>query len=129
MAIEKKTFRMGPYQDYFAEGTQVGNIIYLSGQIAVDEEGNTPEDIVEQTKLAYANMQYVLSQFGADMSNVVDETMFVTSMEEFFADVEAVYTAREEAYGSKPEACQTLLQVSGLALPALKVEIKCTAHL
>lgn len=42
MTIDKKTFRSGPYQDHFAEGTQVGNIPYLSGQIAVDQEGRTP---------------------------------------------------------------------------------------
>ena len=74
-------------------------------------------------------MQYVLEQFGADMSNIVDETIFVTDMEEFFAAVEAVYSARVEAYGGSPEACQTLIQVGALALPELKIEIKCTAHL
>ncbi len=129
MTIDKKTFRRGPYKDHFAEGTQVGDVLYLSGQIAVDQEGNTPEGIVEQTKRAYSNMRYVLEQFGADMSNIVDETIFVTDMEEFFAAVEAVYSAREEAYGGSPEACQTLVQVSALALPELKIEIKVTAHL
>ena len=129
MTIDKKTFRTGPYKDYFAEGTQVGDVLYLSGQIGIDQQGNTPADIVEQTKLAYSNMQYVLTQFGADMSNVVDETIFVTSMEEFFANVEDVYSARGEAYGGPPEVCQTLVQVVALALPELKIEIKCTAHL
>ena len=76
-----------------------------------------------------SNMQDVLGQFGADMSNIVDETIYVTNMEEFYANVEAVYSAREEAYGGTPEACQTLVQVGALALPELKIEIKCTAHL
>ena len=40
--------------------------------------GNTPTSIAEQTKVAYTNMQDILSQFGADMSNLVDETFFVT---------------------------------------------------
>ena len=76
--------------------------MYLSGQIGVDQEGSTPADIARQTQVAYSNMQDVLGQFGADMSNIVDETLFVTSMEEFYANVEAVYSAREEAYGALP---------------------------
>ena len=129
MTIDKKTFRSGPYQEFFAQGTLVGNILYLSGQIGVDDDGNTPTSIAEQTDLAYKNMQDVLAQFGADMHNIVDETYFVTDMEELFANIDDVYGAREAAYGGSPEACQTLVQVAGLVSPELKIEIKCTAHL
>jgi enamine deaminase RidA (YjgF/YER057c/UK114 family) len=80
-------------------------------------------------KIAYTNLQDVLAQFGVDMSNIVDETYFVTNMEEFMGNVEDVYSSREAAYGGKPEVCQTLIQVSALAHPDLKIEIKCTAHL
>ena len=68
MKIEKKTYRTGPYQEFFAEGIQVGNILYLSGQVGIDQEGNTPANIADQTKVAYTNMQDILAQFGADMS-------------------------------------------------------------
>jgi len=129
MTIEKKTYRSGPYQDFFAEGTQIGNILYLSGQVGTDDEGNTPTSITDQTKVAYRNMQAILSQFGADMSNIVDETFFATDMNEFFDNIEDVYGAREAAYGGKPEVCQTVLQVVALVQPELKIEIKCIAHL
>ncbi len=129
MTIEKKTFRSGPYQEFFAEGTQAGNILYLSGQVGIDRKGNIPASIVEQTKAAYMNMQEVLAQFGADMSNIVDETFYVTDMNELFGNIEDVYGAREAAYGGTPEVCQTLVQVVGLVQPELKIEIKCTAHL
>jgi enamine deaminase RidA (YjgF/YER057c/UK114 family) len=69
----KKTYRSGPFQDFFAEGTQVGNTLYLSGQVGIDQDGNTPTGIADQTKVAYTNMQDILSQFGADISNIVDE--------------------------------------------------------
>ncbi len=129
MKIEKKTYRNGPYQEFFAEGTQVGNILYLSGQVGIDREGNTPANIADQTKVAYTNMQDILAQFGADMSNIVDETFFVTDMNELFGNIEDVYGAREAAYGSTPEVCQTLVQVVALVQPELKIEIKCIAHL
>ena len=129
MTIEKKTYRSGPFQNYFAQGTQVGNVLYLSGQIGIDQDGNIPNGIVEQTKIAYSNMREVLSQFGADMSNIVDETYFVTDMNELFGSIEEVYSAREVAYEGTPEVCQTLLQVVALAQPELKIEIKSIAHL
>ncbi len=129
MSIKKKTYRSGPYQEYFAQGTQVGNVLYLSGQIGIDQDGKTPTRIVDQTKVAYMNVKDVLSQFGADMGNIVDETFFVSDMDEFFGNIEDVYGAREVAYGGNPEVCQTLVQVVALAQPELKIEIKCIAHL
>ncbi len=67
MAIEKRTYRSGPYQDYFAQGKLVGKVLYMSGQIADNRDGNTPNSISGQTKGAYSNMQDVLTQFGVDM--------------------------------------------------------------
>ena len=129
MTIEKKTYRSGPYQDFFAQGTQVGNVLYLSGQVGIDRDGNTPASIADQTKVAYTNMQDTLAQFGADMSNIVDETFFVTDMHELFGNIEDVYGAREAAYGGNPEVSQTVVQVVALVQPELKIEIKCVAHL
>ena len=129
MTIEKKTYRSGPYQDFFAQGTQVGNVLYLSGQVGIDRDGNTPTSIADQTKVAYTNMQDTLAQFGADMSNIVDETFFVTDMHELFGNIEDVYGAREAAYGGNPEVSQTVVQVVALVEPELKIEIKCVAHL
>jgi len=129
MTIEKKTYRSGPYQDFFAQGTQVGNVLYLSGQVGIDRDGNTSANIADQTKAAYTNMQDTLSQFGADMSNIVDETFFVTDMDELFGNIEDVYGAREAAYGGNPEVSQTVVQVVALVQPELKIEIKCVAHL
>ena len=129
MSIEKQTFRTGPYKDIFAQGVKVGNILYLAGQVGVDHAGNPGADITEQTKLAYANISRVLSEFGATMANIVDETMFVTDMGEAMSNADSVFSARLEAYGEIPEVSQTLIGVSALVLPQLKLEIKCIAHL
>ena len=129
MSIEKQTYRSGPYKDIFAQCVKVGDILYLAGQVGIDEVGNPGNDITEQTALAYKNIQHVLSKFGASLSNIVDETMFVTNMEEVMANAESIFGARAEAYQGIPEVCQTLVQVSALVLPKLKLEIKCIAHL
>jgi len=129
MAITKQTYRSGPYKDLIANGVKVGNVLYLSGQVGVDSNGNVGENIVEQTQFAYAKIKHVLAEFGADMGNIVDETVFVTDIPEVMGSIESVYSERAKAYGGMPEVCQTLIQVSALVMPELKIEIKCIAHL
>jgi enamine deaminase RidA (YjgF/YER057c/UK114 family) len=129
LTIEKQTYRSGPYKDLFAQGVKVGNVLYLAGQVGVDEAGKPATDIVEQIKLAYANIGRVLAKFDATISNIVDETMFVTDIAEVMSNADSVFAVRNEAYAGTPEVCQTLVQVSGLVMPELKIEIKCIAHL
>lgn len=107
----------------------MGNTLYLSGQVGMDEAGNIPTSMAEQTVLAYANIRTVLAEFGAGFDNIVDETFLVTSVEETHDQLEAIFGARAEAYGGTPEVTQTLIGVAGLLLPELKLEIKCIAHL
>ncbi|GGW76353.1 Rid family hydrolase [Alteromonas halophila] len=129
MTIRKKTYRSGPFKDFIAQGTQVGNVLYMAGQVGITDSGNVPASLEEQTAVAYSNLKHVLSQFGADMGNIVDETFFVTDMNELMENVETVYSQRESAYGGKPEVSQTVVQVAALVQPELKIEIKCIAHL
>lgn len=129
MSVSKNVFRSGPYADFIAQGVQVGNTLYLSGQVGMDETGNIPTSMGEQTVLAYANIRAVLAEFGADFDNIVDETFLVTNLEETHEQFEAIYGARAEAYGGIPGVTQTLIGVAGLLLPDLKLEIKCIAHL
>ena len=129
MSIEKKLSRSGPYADLFSQGVQVGNTLYMAGQVGMDEAGATPEDLLSQMKLAYQNVAAVLAEFGGDMDNIVDETWFVTDVNDCMAQVEALFTERHMIYGKAPEVSQTVVQVGGLVDPALKIEIKCVAVL
>ena len=129
MAIEKKVFRNGPYADLFCQGVRVGDTLYMAGQVGTDENGAAPEDLVAQMKHAYAHVQSVLAEYGVTMDNVVDETWFVTDIDDTMAKVGDLFAARAEIYGKKPEVSQTLVQVAGLVDPSFKIEIKCVACL
>jgi enamine deaminase RidA (YjgF/YER057c/UK114 family) len=127
MSINKKLYRSGLYADLFSQGVQVGNALYMAGQVGIDESGAAPEGLLEQMSLAYGHVQEVLSQFGATMDNIVDETWFVTDVDDCMAQVEALFTERQRIYGKAPEVSQTLVQVAGLVDPSFKIEIKCIA--
>lgn len=129
MTIEKKLFRSGPYADFFSQGVQVGKTVYLSGQVGTDAAGAAPADIVEQMKLAYGHVQAVLAEYGATMDNVVEETWFVTDVNECMSKVGDLFGARQDIYGKTPEVCQTLVGVAALVDPSYHIEIKCVAVL
>ena len=127
--MEKKLLREGPYADFFSQGVQVGNVLTMAGQIAVDDNGNTPEDLKRQMIVCYENISKILDHFGGTLENVIDETWFVTDMDECMENVSEVFAEREKIYGCKPEVSQTLIGVNALVQPDLKIEIKCIAHI
>ena len=125
--MEKKLFRSGHYASLFSQGVQVGNTLYLAGQVGTDDTGAAPDNLLGQMKLAYQHVESVLAEFGATMDNVVDETWFVTDVNDCMAQVSELFAARELIYGKPPEVSQTLVQVAGLVDPSFKIEIKCVA--
>ena len=129
MNIDKKLFRDGPYSDFFSQGVQVGNILTLAGQLGDGEDGEIPESIKGQMENCYRHIQNVLNEFGASLDNVIDETWFVTDVEDCMDNVGEIFQARERIYGCKPEVSQTLIGTTALVAPSYKIEIKCIAHL
>ena len=127
--MNKKLYRDGPYEDFFSQGVLVGNILTLAGQIGVDEEGNSREDIKGQMVICYKNICNVLTHFGGALENVIDETWFVTNVDECMENITEIFSEREKIYGCKPEVSQTLVGVSALVQPNLKIEIKCIAYI
>ena len=127
MSIQKKLFRDGPYADLFSQGVQVGNTLYMAGQVGTDATGKAPDSLVEQMKNAYQHVESVLKEFDCTMDNVVEETWFVTDMHECMKQVQELFAARQAIYGKPPEVAQTLVQVVALVDPNFKIEIKCVA--
>ena len=109
MSIEKKLHRSGPYSDLFCQGVQVGGTLYLAGQVGTDDNGQAPDSLLEQMTLAYGHVKEVLSTFDATMDNLVDETWFVTDIDECIGAVETVRRAPSHLWEN--EVGQTLVRV------------------
>ena len=127
--MDKKLYRNGPYADFFSQGVQTGNILTLAGQLGDDLEGNVPDELQSQMENCYKNIEIVLKEFNASLDNIIDETWFVTDIEECMTDVGEIFESRKRIYGCKPEVSQTLIGVSALVDPKYKIEIKCIAYL
>ncbi|MEE9334262.1 MAG: RidA family protein [Granulosicoccaceae bacterium] len=62
----------------YKHGNRFGNLIHLGGQVALDANAQVlhPNDIVEQTKIALANIKTILADLGASMDDIVKVTTF-----------------------------------------------------
>ncbi|MGB6299612.1 MAG: RidA family protein [Rivularia sp. (in: cyanobacteria)] len=112
----------------YAQAVKVGDTIYLSGQVSLDEESNVVGigDMETQIRQAYSNIKKVLKQYNASIENVVDEVIFVTDMQAFSAEVTK---CRREMYSGNPVVASTVIEISRLGYPELMVEIKCIAKI
>ena len=95
--------------------------IFVSGQSSISADGAVLHggDFEAQARLTFENMKTVLQASGATLKDIVKLTVFVTdmSMLETYGAVQAEFFP-----GEKP--AQTLVQVSGLALPEMMIEIE-----
>ena len=107
-------------------GIQVGDTLYVSGQIAVDASGNVvgEGDCEAQTRQVMSNIQAVVKAVGGSMGNVVKITCFLTDV----ANFPAYSKVRAETFPSNPPASSTVI-VAGLVRPELLVEVEAVVHL
>jgi len=107
-------------------GIQVGDTLYVSGQIAVDDAGNIvgEGDCEAQSRQVMANVKAVVKAVGGSMDNVVKITCFLTDV----ANYPAYSKVRAETFPSSPPASSTVI-VAGLVRPELLVEVEAVVHL
>ena len=127
LSKEAKSLGMPWEEQYgYSQAVKAGDTIYLSGQVSHDDEGNIlgVGDMEVQMRQAYANIQKVLTQYGATMDNLVEEHLFVTDMEAAFA---AAVNIRREVFSGFPTIASTIVQIQRLAFPEFMIEISCIA--
>ncbi len=109
----------------FSEAVQVGNMLYLSGQIGMDygTQKLAPGGIGPETRQTMQNIKGTLERFGGSMDRIVKCTIFLADMDEWTA-----MNAEYVKFFEKPYPARSAFGTSGLALGA-RVEIECFAAL
>ena len=107
-----------------SQARQVGNTVYVSGQIAYDANGNLvgEGDMRAQTRQVFENIRTVLESAGSSLKDIVKINTYITDGSRFM-DMIAV---RSEIFGDDPPA-STAVVVAGLAFPALLIEVEAIA--
>lgn len=106
----------------YSQGALVGDAarrLVISGQVGARPDGTLEEGFEAQSRRAWANLLAVLAHEGMGVEHLVKVTIFVTEP----GRTAAYRTIRDEVLqGHAPAA--TYLQVSGLAVPDMLVEIE-----
>ncbi|WP_274475579.1 RidA family protein [Mangrovimonas aestuarii] len=86
---------IGPYN----QAVLVGNMLYTSGQIAINPtSGNlVQDDIQTETKQVMENLKAVLTEAGMTFENVIKSTIFISDMNNFSKINEVYATYFNEA--------------------------------
>jgi reactive intermediate/imine deaminase len=98
--------------------------IHVSGQIAIDLEGNLvgPADLRAQTRQVFENLRAILEAHGATFADVVKIGTYLTTLD----DVAGMREVRSEYLTSEPPA-STAVQVAALVVPDALIEIDLVA--
>ena len=96
--------------------------LHISGQVAVDKDGKTPERFEDQVQLVFDNLRAVLAQAGMSPKDLVKVNVYLLRPE----DIPALRAARDAFQGDARPA-STLVIVSRLVRPEWLVEIEAIA--
>jgi enamine deaminase RidA (YjgF/YER057c/UK114 family) len=101
-----------------------GRVLLCSGQTAMGPDGSTAKtsDMAEQITIAFDNLSTVLAAADMTLANIARLTVYTTDVDELLSS----YGSAVGPLGDTLPA-MTLLGVSRLAYPELKVEIEATA--
>lgn len=131
-----------PFAKY-SHGVIVGaghKMLYLSGQLGIDADGNVPESAAEQADLCFGAIKLLLADAGMSTTDVVKINAYVTDREhcgaymqardDFIAAADA--DSEDEMSVESGLPASTLLVVSGFSKPgkiALNIQLSQTTQL
>ena len=114
-----------PYR--FSQAIRVRNfqeILFIAGQVGMDEQGRIAEGVEAQIRQAFENIQRIVISAGGTVENIVKLNGYVRDVSALGPYTEIL---GEVFQGSFPAA--TVVEVKSLALEPLLVEIEAIAVL
>lgn len=107
-----------------AQGYRVGDLLFISGQTAIDDNGQLIGigDLDVQAQKAFENLEKVLKAGGSSLKNVVKATILLRDMSNFNKIVKL-----RKKYFTKPYPADTICEVSSLFSSEALIEIEAIA--
>ncbi|NBC28027.1 MAG: RidA family protein, partial [Bacteroidetes bacterium] len=98
----------------------------VSGAVSMNDEGEPTAagDLLQQMKNCYTDLDKVLKHYGYTFDDVVVENVFTTDMPAFLE-----HAGYRSSIYTKQFPTGTWLEVKGLALPELLIEIELEVHI
>ena len=117
---------LAPPISHYCDAVRFGDLLFISGVPPTDAKGHVVggEDVAEQTRQVFRNMKLVLDAAGASFADILKVTVYLLDVD----DRAKINPVRKEYFGAARPA-STLIGVSELAIPGMKVEIEAVVGL
>jgi enamine deaminase RidA (YjgF/YER057c/UK114 family) len=115
-----------PERYTYSPALRVGNLLFLAGTTATDENGQivAPGDIVGQTRYIYEKFAELLAAAGAGLEHIVETTEYITTTENYRGTADV-----RRAIFRPPYPTATGVIVAGLLRKGALIEISAVAVL
>ena len=107
---------------HYCHVVRANDRIWISGMVGIRNDGSVPEGVEEQFQIAMDCLDSALHAAGGKPEHIVKVQVFLTDVN----DRTKINPIRESYFGTHRPA-STLVEVSGLISPELKVEIEAEA--
>jgi len=124
-AMRKEAVRTGPapLNLPFSPGIKYGDLIFVSGQGPIDQNGKViPGDVRSQTKTTLENFRGVLRAAGSNLDHVLQTTVYLSNLDDF-SSMNETYSA----FFPDPKPARTTVRAD--LLFGMKVEIQGIAYI
>jgi len=116
---------LAPPISHYCDAVRFGDLLFISGVPPTDAAGRVvSEDVAAQARQVFLNMKLVLDAAGAGFADILKVTVYLLDVN----DRRRINPVRQEFFGAARPA-STLIGVSELAIPGMKVEIEAVAGL
>lgn len=110
---------------HYCDAVRFGDLLFISGVPPTDAAGRVvSDDVVAQARQVFLNMQRILDAAGASFADILKVTVYLLDVN----DRSKINPVRQEFFGAARPA-STLIGVSELAVPGMKVEIEAVVGL
>ena len=109
---------------HYCHVVRAGDRVWVSGMVGIRKDGSIPEDVVGQFQVAMDWLDRALRAAGGRPEHIVKVQVFLTDIN----DRANINPLRQDYFG-KHRPASTLVEVSALITPKLKVEIEAEAIL
>jgi 2-aminomuconate deaminase len=119
----------------YPHARKVANLLFLSGVgprergkkeipgVTLNEAGKIANyDIAAQCHSVFKNVRLILEASGSSWENLVDVTVFLTNMDDYFKTYNEIYAE----YFKDNRPCRTTVEINKLPTP-IAIELKCIA--
>ena len=115
---------LGEPISHYVDAVRFGDLLFISGCGPFDEGMRLVggDDAAAQCRQVLDNIKAILETVGLSFDDVLRVTVYLTDVH----DRSAINPVRQEYFGSARPA-STLIEVSALAIPGMKVEIEAVA--